>query len=155
MTSPTSSVIVPASGAVSALSLADSTTSTGYGAAGDTISYNYLVTNTGTTTLSGVSISDSLIPSGAISCPGGTLAPAASVTCTGTYQVTQADVDAGSVTDTATTRAANPAGDTEASTPSSVTRRGGLRDVRPHLGRQLAHHELRSGRRHHLVQTTW
>ena len=79
------------------------------------------MTNTGTTALSAVSISDSLIPSGAISCPGGTLAPGASVTCTGTYQVTQADVDAGSVTDTATTRATNPAGDAEASAPSSVT----------------------------------
>ena len=121
LTSPTSSVIVPASEAVSALSLADSTASTGYGAAGDTISYNYLVTNTGTTTLSGISISDSLIPSGAISCPAGTLAPEASVTCTGTYQVTQADVDAGSVTDTATAGATNPAGDAEASAPSSVT----------------------------------
>ena len=121
LTSPTFSVIVPASEAVSALSLADSTTSTGYGAAGDTISYNYLVTNTGTTTLSGVSISDSLMPSGAISCPAGTLAPQASVTCTGTYQVTQGDVDAGSVTDTATAGAANPAGDAETSTPSSVT----------------------------------
>ena len=121
LTSPPSSVIVPGSEAVSALSLADSTTSTGYGAAGDTISYNDLVTNTGTTTLSGISISDPLISSGAVSCPAGTLAPGASVTCSGTYQVTQADVDAGSVTDTATAEATNPMGDSEASAPSSVT----------------------------------
>ena len=121
LTSPISSVIVPGSEAVSALSLADSTTSTGYGAVGDAISYNYLVTNTGTTTLSGISISDSLMPSGAISCPAGTLAPEASVTCTGTYQVTQADVDAGSVTDTATAGATNPADDAEESAPSTVT----------------------------------
>ncbi len=121
LTSPASSVTVPASDAVSALSLADTTTSTGYGTAGDTISYNYLVTNTGTTTLSGITISDALVPSGAISCPTGTLAPQASVTCTGTYQVTQADVDAGSVTDTATAGATNPAAAAEASAPSSVT----------------------------------
>ena len=101
--------------------MVDSSPTTSYDAAGDTISYNYLVTNTGTTTLSGISISDSLIPSGAISCPAGTLAPEASVTCTGTYQVTQADVDAGSVTDTATAGATNPAGDAEASASSSVT----------------------------------
>ena len=43
------------------------------------------------------------------------------MTCSGTYQVTQADVDAGSVTDTATAGATNPIGDTEVSAPSSVT----------------------------------
>ena len=121
LSSPASSVIVPASGAVSALSVADSTTSTGYGAAGDTISYHYLVTNTGTTTLSGIAISDSLMSSGTISCPAGTLAPEATESCTGTYQVTQADVDAGSVTDTASVGATNPAGHAESSAPSSVT----------------------------------
>ena len=121
LTSPPSSVIVPGAEAISALSLAGSTTSAGYGAAGDTLSYNYLVTNTGTTTLSGIAISDSLISSGGVSCPAGTLAPEASVTCSGTYQVTQADVDAGSVTDTATAAATNPMGDAEASLSSSVT----------------------------------
>ena len=51
VTSAPSSVTVYASDADSSLSLTKSTTSTGYGAAGDTIPYSYLVTNTGTTTL--------------------------------------------------------------------------------------------------------
>ena len=34
---------------------------TGYGAAGDTIDYNYLVTNTGTTTETNISVSDNLV----------------------------------------------------------------------------------------------
>ena len=49
-----SSVTVQASNATSTPDLTKSTTSTGYGAAGNMISYNYLVTNTGTTTLSSV-----------------------------------------------------------------------------------------------------
>ena len=50
-----------------------STTSTGYAAAGDIIDYSYMVTNTGTTTISDVAVSDNLIP--VVSCPSSTLAP--------------------------------------------------------------------------------
>ena len=118
-TSNMSSVTVMASNAVTSLSLTKSTTSTGYGAAGDTIPYSYLVTNTGTTTLSGVGVSDNQIPS--VSCPDSTLAPGANETCTGAYTVTQADVDAGSVTNTATANATGPYANTASSNQSSVT----------------------------------
>jgi large repetitive protein len=50
-------------------------------------------------------MSSSKYANGDISCPSPPLAPGASETCTGTYTVTQADVDAGSVTDTATAQA--------------------------------------------------
>ena len=75
-------------------------TSTGYGSAGQTVPFNYLVTDTGTTTLTGVSVSDTVVPS--VSCPSTTLAPGASETCTGSYTVTSGAVDAGSLTSTAT-----------------------------------------------------
>jgi len=118
--SGSSSVTVLASGATSSLSLSKSTNSNGYAAAGNTINYSYLVTNTGTTTLSGVGVSDNLIPT--VVCPDASLAPAASETCTGSYTVTQADVDNGSVTNTATASATAPdGGGSVSSGASSVT----------------------------------
>ena len=63
---------VAANSANSSISLTKSTTSTGYGAAGQTIPYSYLVTNTGTTTLTGVGVNDDLVPT--VSCASGTLA---------------------------------------------------------------------------------
>jgi len=117
--SGSSSVTVDASGATSALSIVKSTNSSGYGAAGDTIDYSYLVTNSGTTTLTGIGVSDNLVAS--VSCPDPSLAPGASETCTGSYTVTQADVDNGSVTNTATANGTAPDPTTVHSNPSSVT----------------------------------
>jgi uncharacterized repeat protein (TIGR01451 family) len=114
-----SSVTVLASFATSSLSLVKSTSSTGYGAAGNAIAYSYLVTNTGTTTENDVAVSDNLISD--VSCPDSTLAPGASETCTGSYTVTQADVDAGSVTNTATASATSGDPHTVTSNTSSVT----------------------------------
>ena len=119
VTSIQSSVTVEASNATSKLSLTKSTTSTGYGAAGNVLSFNYLVKNTGTTTESNVGVTDNKIAT--VSCPDSTLAPAASETCTGTYTVTQANVDAGSVTNTATAHATNPQSVVVTSASSSVT----------------------------------
>ena len=111
-TSSPSSVTVPLAG----LSLTTSTTSTGYGAAGDTIPYSYLVTNSGTATVSNIAVTDSGVAD--LSCPDPSLAAAANETCTGTYTVTQHDVDAGSVTDSATASGTDPA-DNPVSSPSS------------------------------------
>ena len=119
VTSAPSSVTVAANAATSSIILTESTASTGYGAAGQTIPYSYVVTNTGTTTLTGVGVSDDLVPT--VSCPLGTLAPGAFETCTGTYTVTQGDVDAGSVTDVATASGTNPQSIVVTSSPSSVT----------------------------------
>ncbi|MEX2557216.1 MAG: choice-of-anchor P family protein [Actinomycetota bacterium] len=69
---------------------------------GDVISYTFVVTNVGNVTLTGVTVTDPKVGLSAISCPGTSLAPAASMTCTATYAITQADIDAGSVTNTAT-----------------------------------------------------
>ncbi|MGX6608134.1 DUF7507 domain-containing protein [Micromonosporaceae bacterium Da 78-11] len=71
--------------------------------AGDTITYQYVVTNTGNVTTDRLTVADSLL--GAAVCASTPLAPGASVTCAATrpYQVTQGDVDAGlAIIDTAT-----------------------------------------------------
>ena len=92
----------------SSLSIAKSTTSTGYSVVGATIPYSFTVTNTGQTTLQSITITDP-VASG-ISCGATTLAPSASTTCTATRTVTQADLDAGSVVNRASVTGTPPGG---------------------------------------------
>ncbi|MFD2175641.1 DUF7507 domain-containing protein, partial [Rhodobacter lacus] len=76
--------------------------------AGDTIAYAFTVTNTGTVTLTNVTVSDPKVTvSGG---PLASLAAGASDTTsfTASYALTQADVDAGSVSNTATVSAKDP-----------------------------------------------
>jgi uncharacterized repeat protein (TIGR01451 family) len=79
---------------------------------GDLINYSFQVTNTGNVTLSNITVSDPLVSP--ITCPGGnpipSLAPGASQTCTGSYAITQADIDAGSRSNTATAAGEDPGG---------------------------------------------
>ena len=84
-----------------ALSIVKSVTETNYAAVGDVLHYSYLVTNTGNVTLTGpFTVTDDR--STDETCPAtATLAPGASITCTATYTITQADLDAGSVTNIA------------------------------------------------------
>jgi uncharacterized repeat protein (TIGR01451 family) len=76
--------------------------------AGDLIHYTFEVTNTGTVTLTGVTVTDPLVSP--ISCPATVLAPGASMTCTGSYELTQADIDAGVRDNTATASGEDPQG---------------------------------------------
>ena len=88
--------------------------------AGDTIAYTFTVTNTGNTTLSSVGVTDPLVPG--ISCPATTLNPTLSTICTAApYVLTQADVDAGKVTNQATASGTPPSGPavTDLSDPTS------------------------------------
>ena len=72
-------------------------------AADQQISYEYQVRNTGSVTLPGpVQVQDDLTQ---VTCPGGDLAPGASLTCTATYTTTAGDVAAGAVTNHATATA--------------------------------------------------
>ncbi len=91
-----------------ALDFAKRAVDTSFAAAGDTLRFAFDLTNSGNVTLSAISVSDPLIPS--LSCPTTTLAPGATATCTGEYTLTQADVDAGTVTNTATAMATPPGG---------------------------------------------
>ncbi len=71
---------------------------------GQVVKYTITATNEGNTTLHEVTVSDSPTLEG-FSCtptiPAASLAPGASVTCTGNHTITQADLDNGSFKDTA------------------------------------------------------
>lgn len=74
-----------------------------YNAPGQPISYTYTVTNSGNVTLTGVTLTDAR--AAGITCTPptpATLNPGQVMTCTGTTTTTQADVDAGSIPNTAT-----------------------------------------------------
>ena len=88
-------------------------------AAGDTIDYTFLVTNTGNVTLDPVSIDDPTV--GAVGCPVTSLAPGDSTTCTATYTLTQADVDAGHVANTASVSGTPPTGPDVTATDNTDT----------------------------------
>lgn len=69
---------------------------------GDTISYTFTITNTGTATINGLSVTDSKIAGSTIACSPSSIAPNATSTCAATYALTQPDVDAGKVDNSAT-----------------------------------------------------
>jgi hypothetical protein len=71
-----------------------------YDAVGDLVDYRYVVTNTGNVRIDAIAIADDHIAT--VSCPVTTVAPGDSATCTALYTVTQADLDAGTVTNHAT-----------------------------------------------------
>ena len=97
------------------------------GRAGDVVTYTFRLGNAGNQTLTGVGVTDPLQGLSAVtygtwpSGTSGTLAPGQAVTATATYTVRQADVDAGSIVNTATGAATSPAGTALRSTaPSTV-----------------------------------
>ena len=85
--------------------------------AGDPVTWTITVKNTGNVTLTNVTVADTLsgativTPCG-FSTPIASMAPSATVSCDVTYSVKQADVDAGSVTNTATGTGTTPKGGT-------------------------------------------
>ncbi|WP_417915701.1 beta strand repeat-containing protein, partial [Candidatus Electronema sp. JM] len=108
--------------ATTALSLVKSVTQTSFSAAGDTLSYNYLVKNTGYASLRGpVTVADDKTT---VTCPAVStvgdgddwLDPNEQLTCTATYIVTPADVTAGAVTNTATASASGVSSNTDSVT---------------------------------------
>ena len=109
-------------------SVASVTSAGGAGLVDDVINYSFTLTNTGNVTLTGIAVSDPL--AGPVTCMAMSLAPGASTTCTASYTITQSDVDAGGVENTATVTASSP-GNTddvadapllkETPTPASIT----------------------------------
>ena len=110
VTSNQDTVTVPAV-QTPALTLDKTTTTTNYDQVGDTISYSYKVTNSGNVALTPpYAVSDNKTT---VTCPQtpNPLPVGQFITCTATYTVTQADLDAGQVVNIATASAmygANP-----------------------------------------------
>ncbi|MEU3074329.1 DUF7507 domain-containing protein [Streptomyces laurentii] len=94
------------------ITIAKSVTSTGPYQLGSTVDYSYTVTNTGTTTLTNVQVLDDHATG--VTCAATTLAAGASTTCTGSYTITQADIDqcreTGGTTDCVITNVAQAGG---------------------------------------------
>lgn len=125
------STVVPL-GAAPSLALTKSATpmdQDGY-LAGVVVTYSYVVTNTGNVPLDDIEIAETGFtgtgPVPAAVCPQGTLPAAGQVTCTATYVLTQADVDAGQLTNTATPTGIPPAGPPVSSNESSTVIPEGL-----------------------------
>jgi len=89
---------------MTALTMVKTALDTSYASVGDVLDYTFEVTNSGNTTIVfPITVSDSRIAD--VMCPAlpaGGLAPNASITCTGSDIVIQADLDSGSVENTAT-----------------------------------------------------
>jgi len=119
--SPPSTVTTPVSG----ISIQKISDRTAYVDSTNTIIYSFVVTNTGTSILSGVSVSDPMLSGAstpiAVDCPSTLLLAGASMTCYATYAPTAADISAGSIVNTATASGADTSGKTVTSTPSTVT----------------------------------
>lgn len=69
--------------------------------AGHEITYNFVITNTGNTQINGLKIVDSMKEIGTITPSKDSIAPGETTTATAKHKLTQAEIDAGSVTNTA------------------------------------------------------
>jgi uncharacterized repeat protein (TIGR01451 family) len=121
--SNTSTVTIPETPAP-ALTVVKSVSPTAVTQAGQTLTYSFTVTNTGNVTITNPTVQDTgftgtgqLLDSD-IQCPETSLVPGQVETCTIDYTVTQQDVDAGTLSNSATVTGTSPDGGTTVSPPS-------------------------------------
>jgi len=92
---------------------------------GDPIDYTFVIVNTGLTTLSNVGLVDPILDAGSVDCGiavlPATMAPADSITCTGTHSITAADLAAEFVVNSAITEGLSPVGDLVVDTSDDPT----------------------------------
>ena len=88
---------------------------------GEMIKYSFAVSNTGNVTMASIKVTDPMSGLSAVTCPVTSLAPGASTTCTANYVVTQADLDRGTIPNTATMMALDPQGGSLTRTSSATT----------------------------------
>lgn len=107
VTSDEVSVLIPCPTPPSSISLVKTGVAPDRGP-GDVITYTYLITNTGQTTLIDITLDDDIL--GSITVPKTTLAAGESMEATATHDITQADIDGGGVTNVAETVGTTPGG---------------------------------------------
>ena len=90
----------------------------GKGDVGDVITYSFLVTNTGNINITGLGINDNVV---AATCPSTNLSVGSAITCTATYPITQADVNAGATKVNTATATGTSAGVSLTSPQDSAT----------------------------------
>jgi uncharacterized repeat protein (TIGR01451 family) len=85
------------------------------GSAGQSLTFSFRVTNDGNVTIEGITVTETAFSGtgtlGAISCPATVLGPGDDLTCTAAYTVTQDDIDAGAIDNSASVTGNDPAGD--------------------------------------------
>jgi uncharacterized repeat protein (TIGR01451 family) len=91
-----------------ALTLTKSATPAVIAAVGETVTFRLTITNSGNQTLRTIEAADPMLPG--LTCRSATLAPAENLVCEAPYTVTQADIDRGSLTNTATVAGVTPTG---------------------------------------------
>jgi len=94
-----------------------------------TVTYSYLVTNTGNVSLTGISLSDDN-DNDDMDCPATTLAVGASMTCTASHTFTQAELNAGGTLDNTVTASSNEAPDDTDSLSIPITQTPALTVVK-------------------------
>ncbi|WP_404867301.1 LPXTG cell wall anchor domain-containing protein [Kitasatospora griseola] len=116
--SPPGEATVETTSGASSLSIVKQADVSGSARVGDTVTYTYTVTNTGTTVLTDVAVADDRVAQ--VTCDARTLNPGGSTTCRGTYVVTAEDAKAGHVINTAKASARDPQGQLVESRPVSL-----------------------------------
>ncbi|MFG2698910.1 LPXTG cell wall anchor domain-containing protein [Kitasatospora sp. NPDC048407] len=116
--SPPGEVDVPVVGEAR-LSIVKQADAAGPFRAGDTVTYTYTVTNTGAVPVHGITVSDDRVA--AVVCEATTLNPGQGAVCHGSYTITEEDVQAGRVTNTATASGTDPEGHPVVSPPGEAT----------------------------------
>ncbi|MFF2629614.1 LPXTG cell wall anchor domain-containing protein, partial [Kitasatospora griseola] len=116
--SPPGEATVETTSGASSLSITKQADVSGSAHVGDTVTYTYTVTNTGTTVLTDVAVADDRVAQ--VTCDARTLNPGGSTTCHGTYVVTAEDAKAGHVINTATASGRDPQGQLVKSRPVSL-----------------------------------
>ncbi|MFF6791210.1 hypothetical protein ACFY9C_19295 [Streptomyces filamentosus] len=103
----------------SSLGLAKKADTAGPVRVGQTVTYTYTVTNTGSTTLDHIAVTDDHAPD--VTCEKTTLAAGEHTTCTAAYRVTEADLALGELTNQARATSTDPRGRTVLSPYAEVT----------------------------------